>query len=129
MAHSKSMQWTASSLINGVNGTSSYAISNSSPINSAVNISEGHMHITVPLELGGIDVEQVLKDLMSVTGVVSRNKKLEAKYKGLKKAGEVYQETLRNAQLDVNIKIKEAADRYRFEEEKYKTLDIIKDSK
>jgi hypothetical protein len=86
------------------------------------------MTVTVPLEVNGIDVEQVLQDLMAVTGVVSRNRKLEDKYEGLKKAGDMYQETLRNAQIDVNIKIKKAADNYRFAEEKYKTLEIIKDS-
>jgi hypothetical protein len=35
---------------------------------------------------------------------------------------------LRNAQINVNIEIKQAADNYRVAEEKYKTLEIIKES-
>jgi transposase-like protein len=86
------------------------------------------MTVTVPLELNGIDVEQVLQDLIAVTGIVARNRKLEDKYSGLKKAGEIYQNTLQNAQNEVNIKIKKAGDNYRLAEEKYKTLEIIKES-
>ena len=116
-------------LYNGSNGMGSYTIANSNAnLDSSLTISQGKMTVTVPLEVNGIDIEQVLQDLMAVTGVVPRNRKLEDKYAGLKKAGDIYQETLRNAQIDVNIKIKQAADNYRFAEEKYKTLEIIKES-
>ena len=116
-------------LYNGSNGMGSYTIANSNAnLDSSLTISQGKMTVTVPIEINGIDIEQVLQDLMAVTGVVPRNRRLEEKYGGLKKAGDIYQETLRNAQIDVNIKIKQAADNYRFAEEKYKTLEIIKDS-
>jgi len=116
-------------LYNSNNGIDSCTItSTASIIDSSLIISEGKMTVTVPLEINGIDVEQVLQALMAATGVVSRNRKLEDKYAGLKKAGEIYQETLRNAQINVNIEIKQAADNYRVAEEKYKTLEIIKES-
>ena len=112
-----------------VNGIGPCTIaSTASIIDSSLIVSEGKMTVTVPLEINGIDVEQVLQALMAATGVVSRNRKLEDKYAGLKKAGEIYQETLRNAQINVNIEIKQAADNYRVAEEKYKTLEIIKES-
>ena len=116
-------------LYNSSNGIGSCTIANSNAnLDSSLIVSQGKMTVTVPLEVNGVDVEQVLQDLMAVTGVVSRNRKLEDKYAGLKKAGDIYQETLRNVQIDVNIKIKQAADNYRFAEEKYKTLEIIKES-
>jgi hypothetical protein len=116
-------------IYNGSNGIGSYTIANSNAsLDSSLIVSQGKMTVTVPLEVNGIDIEQVLQDLMAVTGVVPRNRKLEDKYAGLKKAGDIYQETLRNVQIDVNIKIKKAADNYRLAEEKYKTLEIIKES-
>jgi hypothetical protein len=87
------------------------------------------MSVSVPFDLNGLDVEQVLKDLMQVTGVVSRNRLLEAKYKGLKESGERYQSLLQKVQNDVNMKVKEASAEYRLAEEKYKTFETIKDSK
>ena len=104
---------------NGINTT----------VDAAMIINQGRMTITVPLEINGIDVEQVLKDLMQVTGVVARNRQLEAKYKGLKKSGEEYQLLLQKVQSDVNIVIKRAAQEYRLAEEKYKVFETIKDSK
>jgi hypothetical protein len=110
-----------------------YVTTASNGINTAVDaamiINQGKMTITVPLEINGIDVEQVLKDLMQVTGVVSRNRKLESKYKGLKESGERYQALLQKVQYDANIIIKEAALEYRLAEEKYKIFETIKDSK
>jgi len=128
MANSITTNWHSTT----VNGSSAYNIASSNinaSTDSAIVVYDGHMSVTVPLDVNGIDVEQVLRDLMMVTGVVARNRKLEKKYLGLKKIGEQYQETLQNLQIDVNIKIKEAADKYRLAEEKYKTLEIIKDSK
>ena len=105
----------------------------SNSINTAVDaamiINQGKMTITVPLEVNGIDVEQVLKDLMQVTGVVARNRTLESKYTGLKASGERYQALLQKVQYDANIIIKEAALEYRLAEEKYKIFETIKDSK
>lgn len=128
--------WTVNSLANGANGTSinsvPYTIASNS-INTAVDtamvINRGRMSVSVPLDINGLDVEQVLKDLMQVTGVVARNRQLEAKYKGLKESGERYQLLLQKVQNDVNMKVKEASAEYRFAEEKYKTFETIKDSK
>ena len=128
MANSITTNWHSTT----VNGSSAYNIASSNinaSTDSAMVVSDGHMSVTVPLDVNGIDVEQVLRDLMMVTGVVARNRKLEKKYSGLKKIGEQYQETLQNLQIDVNIKIKEAAEQYRLAEEKYHTLEIIKGSK
>jgi hypothetical protein len=111
------------------NGIGSYTLTNATTsLDASLIVSEGKMTVTVPLEVNGIDVEQVLQDLMAVTGIVARNRKLEDKYAGLKKAGDIYQETLRDAQIDANIKIKKAGDDYRLAEEKYKTFDLIKES-
>ena len=104
-------------------------INATSTVDAALIVNQGRMTVTVPLDVNGIDVEQVLKDLMQVTGVVARNRQLEAKYKGLKKSGEEYQLLLQKVQSDVNIIIKEAAQEYRLAEEKYKVFETIKDSK
>jgi hypothetical protein len=118
-------------IIGGVTGP--YYTNASNGINTTVDaamiINQGRMTVTVPLDVNGIDVEQVLKDLMQVTGVVARNRQLEAKYKGLKKSGEEYQLLLQKVQSDVNIVIKRAAQEYRLAEEKYKVFETIKDSK
>jgi hypothetical protein len=144
--------WTVNSLANGAGGfgvsaggsgaggfgviggaTGSYyttgTINATSTVDAALIVNQGRMTVTVPLDVNGIDVEQVLKDLMQVTGVVARNRQLEAKYKGLKKSGEEYQLLLQKVQSDVNIIIKEAAQEYRLAEEKYKVFETIKDSK
>lgn len=137
--------WTVNSLANGAGGSytvsaggvggatgSYYTTSNgntTSTVDAALIVNQGRMTVTVPLDVNGIDVEQVLKDLMQVTGVVARNRQLEAKYKGLKKSGEEYQLLLQKVQSDVNIIIKEAAQEYRLAEEKYKVFETIKDSK
>jgi hypothetical protein len=136
--------WTVNSLANGANGisgqvlqsngiTGSYytntAISTSTTVDAAMIVNQGKMTITVPLEINGIDVEQVLKDLMQVTGIISRNRLLEAKHRGLRESGERYQALLQKVHSDVNIIIKEAAAEYRLAEEKYKTFETIKDSK
>jgi hypothetical protein len=132
--------WTVNSLANGANGisgqvlqsngtTGSYFTSTTSSVDASLIVNQGRMTVTVPLDINGIDVEQVLKDLMQVTGVVSRNRSLEAKYKGLKESGERYQALLQKVQYDANIIIKEAAADYRLTEEKYKTFETIKDSK
>jgi hypothetical protein len=132
--------WTVNSLANGANGisgqvlqsngtTGSYFTSTTSSVDASLIVNQGRMTVTVPLDINGIDVEQVLKDLMQVTGVVSRNRSLEAKYKGLKESGERYQALLQKVQYDANIIIKEAAQDYRLAEEKYKTFETIKDSK
>lgn len=113
----------------GFNGNSSYTIANSTSLDSSLVINEGKMTVSVPIEVNGIDVEQVLRDLMAATGVVARNRRLEEKYKGLKKEGDAYQEILRSVQNDINVRVKQAAERYKLAEEKYKTLEIIKDSK
>ncbi len=124
-----------STLINSVPINSPY-ISNTNTLNNvsiapsnqtALVVSEGKMNITVPLDLNGLDVEQILKDLMSATGIISRNRQLEARYPGMQKAGEQYQEILQSAQKEVNIKLKEAAANYRAAEEKYKTFHILKE--
>jgi hypothetical protein len=142
MAKSKSntsgvISWSANNLVGvgavgAVGSSSPYTIASNS-INSSVDtamiINQGKMTITVPLEVNGIDVEQVLKDLMNITGVVARNKRLEDKYKGLKESGERYQALLQKVQYDANIIIKEAAVEYRLAEEKYKVFETIKDSK
>jgi hypothetical protein len=137
MAKSKSntngvLSWSANNLVNTVGSSSPYTIASNS-INTAVDtamiINQGKMTITVPLEINGIDVEQVLKDLMNITGVVARNKRLEDKYKGLRESGERYQALLQKVQYDANIIIKEAAVEYRLAEEKYKVFETIKDSK
>lgn len=120
------MQWTANTLIN--NGATITAAPINTAVDAAMIVNKGKMQITVPLDLNGIDVEQVLKDLMLATGVVARNRNLESEYSGMRKAGEIYQETLHNAQLDANIKIKKAGDNYRRAEEKYKTFNLIKES-
>lgn len=120
------MQWTANTLIN--NGATITAAPINTAVDAAMIVNKGKMQITVPLDLNGIDVEQVLKDLMLATGVVARNRNLESEYSGMRKAGEIYQETLQNAQLDANIKIKKAGDNYRRAEEKYKTFNLIKES-
>lgn len=133
---SNPVAWTVDALANtnvsnGVISNGGYttsAITNSS-VDAAMIINQGRMTVTVPLDVNGIDVEQVLKDLMAVTGVVNRNRDLESKFKGLRKAGEQYQKILQNAQADVNIKFKQAAEEYILAEEKYKTFNIIKDSK
>ena len=129
-------QWTVNALANtnvsnnivANGGYTTSAITNSS-VDAALIVNQGRMTVTVPLDINGIDVEQVLKDLMAVTGVVNRNRDLESKFKGLKKSGEQYQLLLQKLQSDVNIKIKEAAQEYRHAEEKYKIFETIKDSK
>ena len=132
--------WTVNSLSNGANGTSgqvlqsngttgSYFTTATSSVDASLIVNQGRMTITVPLEINGIDVEQVLKDLMNITGVVARNKRLEDKYKGLRESGERYQALLQKVQYDANIIIKEAAAEYRLSEEKYKVFETIKDSK
>jgi hypothetical protein len=130
MANSITNSWYSTTPVIGTSGAYNIASSNiNASTDCALVVSDGQMSVTVPLDVNGIDVEQVLKDLMLVTGVVARNRKLEKRYSGLKKIGEHYQETLQNLQIDVNIKIKEAADQYRFAEEKYNTLEMIKGSK
>jgi hypothetical protein len=119
--------YTSGATVGGYVTTASNGISTA--VDAAMTINQGKMTITVPLEINGIDVEQVLKDLMNLTGVVARNKRLEAKYKGLKESGERYQSLLQKVQNDVNIKVKEASAEYRRAEEKYKTFETIKDSK
>ena len=129
-------QWTVNALANtnvsnniiANGGYTTSAITNSS-VDAAMIVNQGRMTVTVPLDVNGIDVEQVLKDLMAVTGVVNRNRKLESKFKGLRDAGETYQKTLQSVQSDVNIKFKQAAEKYIIAEEKYKTFNSIKDSK
>ena len=134
---SNPVAWTVNSLYNNLapnnntvvnGGYTTSAIINSS-VDAALIVNQGRMTVTVPLDVNGIDVEQVLKDLMAVTGVVNRNRDLESKFKGLKKSGEQYQLLLQKLQSDVNIKIKEAAQEYRLAEEKYKIFETIKDSK
>ena len=134
---SNPIAWTVNSLYNNLapnnntvvnGGYTTSAITNSS-VDASLIINQGRMTVTVPLDVNGIDVEQVLKDLMAVTGVVNRNRDLESKFKGLKKSGEQYQLLLQKLQSDVNIKIKEAAQEYRLAEEKYKIFETIKDSK
>jgi hypothetical protein len=115
-------------IIGGATG-SYYTNATTSSVDASLIVNQGRMTVTVPLDLNGLDVEQVLKDLMQVTGVVSRNRLLEAKYKGLKESGERYQSLLQKVQNDVNIKVKEASAEYRLAEEKYKTFETIKDSK
>jgi hypothetical protein len=137
MAKSKSntngvISWSANNLVGAVSNSSPYTIASnsiSSVVDTAMTINQGKMTITVPLEINGIDVEQVLKDLMNITGVVARNKRLEDKYKGLRESGERYQALLQKVQYDANIIIKEAAVEYRLAEEKYKVFETIKDSK
>ena len=137
MAKSKSntsgvLSWSANNLVNTVGSSSPYTIASNSintSVDTAMTINQGKMTITVPLEINGIDVEQVLKDLMNITGVVARNKRLEDKYKGLRESGERYQALLQKVQYDANIIIKEAAVEYRLAEEKYKVFETIKDSK
>ena len=119
--------YTSGATVGGYVTTASNGISTA--VDAAMTINQGKMTITVPLEINGIDVEQVLKDLMNLTGVVARNKRLEAKYKGLKESGERYQSLLQKVQNDVNMKVKEASAEYRLAEEKYKTFETIKDSK
>ena len=137
--------WTVNSLANGANGTSIYTAGGvggsngassyytnataTSSVDASLIVNQGRMTVTVPLDINGLDVEQVLKDLMQVTGVVARNRTLEAKYKGLKESGERYQSLLQKVQNDVNIKVKEASAEYRLAEEKYKVFETIKDSK
>ena len=134
--------WTVNSLANGANGISGQVLQSngatgsyyanattSATVDAALIVNQGRMSVSVPFDLNGLDVEQVLKDLMQVTGVVSRNRLLEAKYKGLKESGERYQSLLQKVQNDVNIKVKEASAEYRLAEEKYKTFETIKDSK
>jgi hypothetical protein len=134
---SNPIAWTVNSLYNNLapnnntvvnGGYTTSAITNSS-VDASLIINQGRMTVTVPLDVNGIDVEQVLKDLMAVTGVVNRNRDLESKFKGLKQSGEQYQLLLQKLQSDVNIKIKEAAQEYRLAEEKYKIFETIKDSK
>lgn len=96
---------------------------------TALIVNEGKMVVTVPLDLNGLDVEQILKDLMTATGVISRNRNLETKYDGMRKAGERYQQVLKSAQNDAKIKIEQAANDYRVAEEKFKTFDTLKDLK
>ena len=119
--------YTSGATVGGYVTTASNGINTA--VDAAMIINQGKMTITVPLEINGIDVEQVLKDLMNLTGVVARNKRLEAKYKGLKESGERYQVLLQKVQYDANIIIKEAAVEYRLAEEKYKVFETIKDSK
>ena len=119
--------YTSGATVGGYVTTASNGINTA--VDAAMTINQGKMTITVPLEINGIDVEQVLKDLMNLTGVVARNKKLEAKYKGLKESGERYQALLQKVQYDANIMIKEAGTEYRLAEEKYKVFETIKDSK
>ena len=129
-------QWTVNALANtnvsnnivANGGYTTSAITNSS-VDAALIVNQGRMTVTVPLDVNGIDVEQVLKDLMAVTGIVNRNRNLESKFKGLREAGERYQKNLQNAQADVNIKFKQAAEEYILAEEKYKIFETIKDSK
>ena len=124
--------WTVNHIAGTSISNSPYTIANnsiSSVVDAAMIVNQGKMTITVPLEVNGIDVEQVLKDLMQVTGVVARNRTLESKYTGLKASGERYQALLQKVQYDANIIIKEAATEYRLAEEKYKIFETIKDSK
>lgn len=121
-------QWNNNSLLNVGGGGGNGIIAQSvTAVDPALIVGEGKMTVTVPLEINGLDVEQILKDLMNATGVVSRNKKLEAKYKGLKEAGERYAKTL--TEVGIDPRIKRAAEEYRFAEEKYKTFETIKDSR
>jgi hypothetical protein len=128
---SNPVAWTVNSLHNTVpNNTIVFNGGiTTSKVDTSLIVNQGRVTVTVPLDVNGIDVEQVLKDLMAVTGVVNRNRDLESKFKGLRKAGEQYQKILQNAQADVNIKFKQAAEEYILAEEKYKTFNIIKDSK
>jgi hypothetical protein len=119
--------YTSGATVGGYVTTASNGINTA--VDAAMIINQGKMTITVPLEVNGIDVEQVLKDLMQVTGVVARNRLLEAKHRGLKETGERYQALLQKVHSDVNIIIKEAAAEYRLAEEKYKVFETIKDSK
>ena len=126
------LSWSANNLVSTVGSSAPYTIASNSintAVDTAMTINQGKMTITVPLEINGIDVEQVLKDLMQVTGVVARNRTLESKYTGLKASGERYQALLQKVQYDANIIIKEAAAEYRLAEEKYKVFETIKDSK
>lgn len=107
---------------NGYSNTTSIA-------DSAMIVSRDKMSVTVPLEINGLDVEKILKDLMAVTGVISRNRHLEEKFKGLKKAGEQYEKVLQEIEFEAKIKLKDAAAEYRRAEERYKTFETIKDSK
>jgi hypothetical protein len=116
-------------VIGGATGSYYTNATTSTAVDAALIVNQGRMSVSVPLDLNGLDVEQVLKDLMQVTGVVSRNRSLEAKYKGLKESGERYQSLLQKVQNDVNMKVKEASAEYRLAEEKYKTFETIKDSK
>ena len=120
---------TSGQVLQSNGASSSYYTNTTNSVDAAMIVNQGRMTVTVPLDVNGIDVEQVLKDLMQVTGVVARNRQLEAKYKGLKESGERYQSLLQKVQYDANIIIKEAALEYRLAEEKYKTFEIIKDSK
>jgi hypothetical protein len=137
MAKSKSntsgvLSWSANNLVSTVGSSLPYTIASNSintAVDTAMTINQGKMTITVPLEINGIDVEQVLKDLMQVTGVVARNKRLEDKYKGLRESGERYQTLLQKVQHDANMKVREASADYRIAEEKYKIFETIKDSK
>ena len=128
---SNPVAWTVNSLHNTVpNNTIVFNGGiTTSKVDTSLIVNQGRVTVTAPLDVNGIDVEQVLKDLMAVTGVVNRNRDLESKFKGLRKAGEQYQKILQNAQADVNIKFKQAAEEYILAEEKYKTFNIIKDSK
>ena len=112
-----------------IGGTVGGYVTTASTVDASLIVNQGRMTVTVPLDVNGIDVEQVLRDLMQVTGVVSRNRNLEARYKGLKESGERYQALLQKVQYDANIIIKEAAQEYRLAEEKYKIFETIKDSK
>jgi hypothetical protein len=120
---------TSGQVLQSNGASSSFYTNTTNSVDAAMIVNQGRMTVTVPLDVNGIDVEQVLKDLMQVTGVVARNRQLEAKYKGLKESGERYQSLLQKVQYDANIIIKEAALEYRLAEEKYKTFEIIKDSK
>jgi hypothetical protein len=66
---------------------------------------------------------------MAVTGVISRNRSLEEEFQGLKKAGEAYEDALRDAKIEINLKIKKAAEEYGRTESKYKTFKTLKESK
>ena len=120
---------TSGQVLQSNGASSSYYTNTTNSVDAAMIVNQGRMTVTVPLDVNGIDVEQVLKDLMQVTGVVARNRQLESKYKGLKESGERYQSLLQKVQYDANIIIKEAALEYRLAEEKYKTFETIKDSK
>lgn len=106
-------QWTVDTLMNCSNAVSSLDL-NDNPvyqfqIAETMRITGGDtpsVIINAPLIIDNMDVAATLKDVMSVLGVISRDIAREDKYKGLRQAADQYQQ-----QLD-----------------KYKTFETIKDS-